>query len=570
MTETLTDKDKSKKATIFSAFDFPPIETPKTLLECKCVEGLSMFLGFETYDKLRIFIYPHTKNLYRSFNIEKRNGSYRAIKAPRKTLKKVQKTIALELESIYKPRKSAHGFIKEKSIVTNAANHVNKKFVFNLDLSDFFETIHFGRVRNLFQSYPMSLNHSVATVLAHLCCNDDSLPQGAPTSPIISNMITYKLDKDLHFLSVKNRCTYTRYVDDLTFSFTQSRGKLPKDILSLSKDKELTVGKELKNIIQENGFSINAKKTRVYTREQRQEVTGLNVNDRVNVSRKFIKKVSSMLYAWNKFGLKNAEKEYFAKYNKKTISKEFLQIINEANGNYFIKIIKGRINYIKMIRGSEDKIYRKLAYRLSVCLGSPEEDLLKTAHDFIADSTFIIKNYMDDSQGTAFLLEKIGLITNQHCVDGVDEDLSDTLDIFRHNEIDHKRTAKFIKATKKRDLAILKPSTDFNGLKRLKIGDDSKLKIGQKITVVGFPQYSEGESAYINTGKIVQSKILFEQKIWLVDIPIIHGNSGGPVVNENNEVIGIASVGSAKHDQSTKFTGFIPISTLLSYHEESA
>ncbi|MEI8704139.1 reverse transcriptase domain-containing protein [Pseudoalteromonas sp. B62] len=87
--------------------------------------------------------------------------------------------------------------------------------------------MHFGRVRNLFCSYPLVLSKPVATVLSHLCCYQGKLPQGAPTSPIISNMIAYRLDKEIQYLASNNRCTYTRYADDLTFSFTQKEENYP-------------------------------------------------------------------------------------------------------------------------------------------------------------------------------------------------------------------------------------------------------------------------------------------------------------------------------------------------------
>ncbi|HHF0539602.1 TPA: serine protease, partial [Vibrio alginolyticus] len=174
--------------------------------------------------------------------------------------------------------------------------------------------------------------------------------------------------------------------------------------------------------------------------------------------------------------------------------------------------------------------------------------------------------YLDQGQGTGFLLENIGLVTNEHVIEGIDASDADLLEIYRYYEMDNKRKVSFGKSDKSLDLGILKPTTDFNGIKRLKIGDDSTLSVGQKVTVIGFPQYSPNDTPYINTGKIIQSKVLFGQQIWLLDIPVIHGNSGGPVVNENNEVIGVATRGAEKHDQSTKFHGFIPISRLVEYH----
>ncbi|WP_064601613.1 reverse transcriptase domain-containing protein [Photobacterium sp. J15] len=547
-----------------------PITTPTTLNQCVCVERLARFLGFASYSELQNLFYPSTSIHYRGFHIPKKNGEYRLIEAPKKKLKEIQKLISKELSALYSPRKSTHGFVPERSIVSNASCHVDKKYVLNLDLLDFFGSIHFGRVRNLFQSHPVNLPLPVATVLAHLCCHNGKLPQGAPTSPIISNMIAYRLDKQLQTLAANNRCSYTRYADDITFSFTQTRGRLPNQIVTVTRELQLYLGTELKNVISENGFTINSQKTRIASRSQKQAVTGIIVNERMNVSRKFIRQTRSMLYAWKRFGLEQAESEYLQSYHGKTVFEKHQRRINEKAGQFFRKIVKGRINFIKMVRGADDLIYRKIAYDYSVRIGKPKHDLIKTPLDKACESIFIIESELDYAQGTAFLLKDIGLITNEHVVDGIDEELSELLNVYRYFEQDKKRLVNFEKSCKSRDLAILKPTTDFNGIKRLKVGDDSMLNIGSKVTVLGFPQYSPGETPYINTGKIIQSKMLYGEKLWLLDIPVIHGNSGGPVLNDKYEVIGIAAIGSPKHDNSTKLHGFIPISTLLAYAKEKS
>jgi S1-C subfamily serine protease len=238
--------------------------------------------------------------------------------------------------------------------------------------------------------------------------------------------------------------------------------------------------------------------------------------------------------------------------------------------SFFKRVVKGRINYIKMVRGEGDIIYRKLAYKLTEALGKPNLKYKKTSHDIVADSTFIIHDPIEDCYGTAFLVENIGLVTNFHVVDKIDNNNASTLKIFRYDEPTTNRKVKFSKSNKSKDLAIFQPTTDFNGIKRLKIGDDTNIKACDKITVLGFPNYGPGDGPYINSGKVVQSKFCFGNKVWMIDIPIIHGNSGGPVINENNEVIGIATMGSEKHDLSTSFHGFIPISLLSCYANENA
>ncbi|HDX8361828.1 TPA: trypsin-like peptidase domain-containing protein, partial [Aeromonas veronii] len=327
---------------------------------------------------------------------------------------------------------------------------------------------------------------------------------------------------------------------------------------------------KLISVIEKNGFKINNEKSRCFSQNLRQVVTGLVVNERVNVSRDFIRQARSMIYAWKKFGLVNAALEYLSRYHDKTILEKHNLFIkdNKDKGVFFSKIVFGRINFIGMVRGKSDRLFREILYSYTECIGKPNKSLINKPLDKIGESIFIIENALDDAQGTGFLLDGIGLVTNQHVVDGIDKDNSVLLEIYRYFEQDKKRKSNFDKSCRAKDLSILKPTTDFNGIKRLKVGDDSILKIGSKVTVMGFPQYSPGETPYINSGKIVQSKILFGNNVWLLDIPVIHGNSGGPVLNEKLEVIGIASIGSAKHDHSTKLHGFIPISTLINYVNE--
>ncbi len=376
-------------------------------------------------------------------------------------------------------------------------------------------------------------------------------------------MICYKMDNDLFSLSINNACTYSRYADDITFSFTKKIGNIPKDIVFFDENNQVKIGDKLTKLIADHGFSVNYNKVRLKDRKQRQEVTGLTVNDRVNIKRNFIKKTMSMIYAWEKFGVQNAQLDYISKYNKIALGFAANNLIKNGNSEYFIEVVRGRVGFIGMVKGKEDIIYRKLAHRLAVLMGFPNNNFLKTPYDIIADSTFIVET-ASSNQGTAFLLEGVGLITNQHVVDDIDEYNSGNANFFRFYEENIIRKAEFIKSNKNYDLAIFHPLHDFNNIAFLKIGDDSSLKNGSKVSIIGFPQYQGGQSPYINTGKIIQSKIMFGQKYWLVDIPIISGNSGGPVVNEKNEVVGVATRGSKTHDQSS-FNGFIPISILLKY-----
>src|SRR5207253_3206344 len=154
--------------------------------------------------------------LFRSFEVRKRAGGARTIAAPRGALRLLQVKLLNILSEVFDPRESVHGFVRDRSIVTNADRHKGRPVLLNVDLQDFFPSINFGRVRGVFMAKPYSLPPNVATVLAQLCCLANQLPQGAPTSPIIANMVCARLDGQLQRLAKATDATYTRYADDIT------------------------------------------------------------------------------------------------------------------------------------------------------------------------------------------------------------------------------------------------------------------------------------------------------------------------------------------------------------------
>jgi RNA-directed DNA polymerase len=195
---------------------------------------------------------------------------------------------------------------------------------------------------------PYHCTEDVATVLAQICCYENQLPQGAPTSPIISNMICAQLDSQLQKLAKKYQCIYTRYADDITFS--TSKPKFPPQLSYFSdKLEKLVIGDELEQILEKNGFSINESKTRLKTRYKRQEVTGITVNEKLNVKRKAIRQVRAMLHAWEKYGLEKAQAEFLRRFDKK---QHFHQ--HQPSFKY---IVRGKIEFIGRVRGRKDHIY---------------------------------------------------------------------------------------------------------------------------------------------------------------------------------------------------------------------
>lgn len=313
------------------------------LEEIKSKEELADLLGVKL-NKLTYLLWGQSlNNSYSIFTIKKKSGGNRNISAPNGLLKILQYRLLSILEEYYKSPSCTHGFVSKRSIVTNAKIHTDKKWVLNIDIKDFFPSINFGRVYGLFSHSIIGLPKDCAIVLAQICCFKNELPQGSPTSPIVSNMICKKLDRQLKNYTRENNCSYTRYADDITISGNQISP--PSNIATLSR-KKLVLSDTLVETIESNGFALNEDKTRISFKENQQEVTGLIVNKKVNVNRKFIRNLRAMLHNWNKKGLNNAEKDFRTVYNNPSSS--------------FLETVKGKISFLEMVRGKHDIICAKI------------------------------------------------------------------------------------------------------------------------------------------------------------------------------------------------------------------
>jgi len=285
---------------------------------------------------------------YTSFNMAKRDGGVRTINAPSPELRLLQHNLSDLLqncvEEINEGKKwkdqLAHGFKRHCSIITNAVKHRKRRYVFNIDLNDFFGTINFGRVRGFFiKDANFMLHPKVATILAQIACHENALPQGSPCSPVISNLIGHVLDIHLCKLAASNGCTYSRYADDITFS--TGKPDFPESIARRVAGHAHTweVGGGLQNIVAHTGFSINPKKTRMQYRGSRQAVTGLVVNKKVNIRTEYRRRARSLAH------------ELF-----KTGTFQHVKTIPDANGVVTPTAVKGTLAQLHGIFGHIDAV----------------------------------------------------------------------------------------------------------------------------------------------------------------------------------------------------------------------
>jgi RNA-directed DNA polymerase len=294
---------------------------------------------------LRYLLYQRkvsTVNHYHVFELPKKSGGRRRISAPKKRLKNLQLWVLDTILNQVGIGEVAHGFIKERSIVTNAAPHLKKDIVINVDLKDFFPTINYKRVKGLFHTFGYS--EQIATILALICTQPETeevemdgvryyvqqgnryLPQGSPASPAISNLIAYKLDKKVQGLATKLNFTYTRYADDLSFSTSKEHEKKIAPLLYF-----------LKKIIESEGFQLHPEKTHIMRSNRQQKVTGIVVNEKLNVARSQLRKFRALLHNIETQGWKDQQ---------------------WGKARHLIHAIDGYIHYVQMVNPEKGKIFK--------------------------------------------------------------------------------------------------------------------------------------------------------------------------------------------------------------------
>lgn len=308
------------------------------LKQAKTLHDVAQLLGFKPQALSYILYKIPIDKKYHNFDIPKKSGGTRTINAPCLELKNLQKRLAELLQdcisTINEEKKIkntlSHGFRRKYSIITNANEHTKKRYILNIDLENFFGQINFGRVRGFFiKNKNFNLDPRIATILAQIACHNNQLPQGSPCSPVISNLIGHPLDIKLANLAKKTGCRYSRYADDLTFSTNNRDFPIELAILTNESDNLWKAGKELSSIIIKNRFSINVKKTRMQYKESRQDVTGLIVNNKVNIRSEYWRTVRAMantLFKTGGFYVNNFEKDESGKITIKKLEGDIKKI----------------------------------------------------------------------------------------------------------------------------------------------------------------------------------------------------------------------------------------------------
>lgn len=296
----------------------------------KDIYQMSSFFGIK-WDSFLDMI-NNSDHYYQVFYMMQKNGKRRKITSPNLTLKQVQKNILDTILTKHQPLEFVFGFYSGKNHILNAQQHLMSHYQINIDISDFFGSINSKQVYFIFNKL-YNFDSQISTALTHLTTHNGSLPQGAPTSPMLSNLVFRNLDYRIKKFSEKIGIIYTRYADDMTFSSENrfNRGY----VLNMVKD-----------IVSSYGFKINVKKT--VFKKNHLNVNGLNIIDKkITVSSKYKRDILQQVYYIKKYGISNHLETKYPAFEKDAIT-------------YLCELL-GKISYVRQVEGyvifNEEKKY---------------------------------------------------------------------------------------------------------------------------------------------------------------------------------------------------------------------
>lgn len=296
------------------------------------------------------------KESYLTFKIPKKSGGFRTIVSPCDKLKNIQRSLLKYLERIFVPDQDATGFIPLRSIHDNAIKHIGKDCVVNLDLENFFPSINKQMLRKALNKEISEYIQSKDTInaICSLCTiptnsNIEVLAQGAPTSPLLSNIVLKEFDREAANFCKKNEISYSRYADDITLSF--NNGPLTTGIIL----------NHFRSLIENFNFKLNEKKIKILKKGSRQEVTGIVTNVKLNLCKNYVKQLRVLLHLWEKRGYESAKTIYKTDFH------------NHKPGELKC-VIKGKLNYLRMIKGEQDSTFIKLNKRYMRLIGRKRKE----------------------------------------------------------------------------------------------------------------------------------------------------------------------------------------------------
>ena len=317
----------------------------------------------------------YNNNRYAKFRIPKKNRrGFRVIFAPEERLKIILRCVNILLQSLYNPKEYVTGFAYNTSVVKNASFHKSKDYVYNIDLKDFFYSINSSLIVRQLQKAPYFYSENVSTIIANLSSilhnsvHTAVLSQGSPASPILSNIVCGTMDEELYALSLFYNTAYSRYADDITFSSNDNVFQESNYFYD-----------DLEKIITSNGFCINKKKERLQTKGIRQVVTGLVVNEKVNVSRSYIKDLRNLLYIWRRYGERAAQKCFGRKAKKN----------NKPANTFFINYLRGKLSYLSLVKGEKDTVYLRLKNEFNLLLSRKYRQIYRHRISSIINQEYI-------------------------------------------------------------------------------------------------------------------------------------------------------------------------------------
>lgn len=515
-----------------------------------------------SWDELRMLAYANRIKRYTEWLVPKRNGEgLRRISSPMANLRRVQRVIAKGLSESYSPLKCVYGFVCKRNVAMNALQHVRKRTVLTLDLKDFFPSITAPRVRGLFMK-AMGFSQDVADTLTNLVCYEGSLPQGAPTSPVISNMICFKMDRAFINFAANYGLTYTRYADDLVFSSTSAYSA--RKMVDQGKNAVDGINQYIIDTIEANGFEINERKVHVANRGSRQIVNGIIVNQKCNIRRSQYREFRALFHRWLTEGYSAAAAVYFGNKKNHCYKIRLLDGDELCDEETFARHIRGRLDYFSMVVGVNRHPTEPMAKLWTLFHQAThervpyltfEKSAVQLSYAFDSKE----KNDIDEAEFSGVIIRGI-LMT---CAHGLPEESNDkdgeAVSIDIRTEFNDRFSI---------DISSFKKYT---GIDFAFAQLDSKFdKIGvRSVNTAYLPQagetiYASGYAGGKKPSHCVRASVLpsrYGNGSIVVDRAFIKGMSGGPVFNSRHEVIGIVLKGSDESSYSREGE-FLPFSVV--------